>query len=376
MFQHFEMGPIRPPSEAGSLLIRVTRNCPWNRCTFCPVYKGEDFSLRDTDDIIADIDTMAGIAEDLRQLSRDQGSGGQMTPAVVRQLLFREGQGLQVATFLAHGGQGAFLQDADSLVVKPPQLERILRHLKLRFPSLERITTYARSRTLLSRSVEQLESLREAGLTRVHVGLESGNDDVLTFMKKGVTGAQQVEGCTRVMQAKLELSCYVMPGLGGQRWTQAHAKDTARVLSAIAPDFIRLRTLAILPGSPLDAAQQSGEFEALSDLEIVEEIRRFIEALEEIPTYLASDHVLNLLGDLEGQLPKEKQALLGMVDTFLGLDDETRELFIIGRRVGLVHRPIDLFDEGIRERLVHAREQARKMPGGVKGALGVRYDLL
>lgn len=360
----FEVGPIRPPSEASSLLLRVSRNCPWNRCTFCPVYKCERFSLRSLDEILGDIDGLAAAAERVRQAA---GGGNEVTvvgSALVRELVFTDPTALPVAVFLAAGGRSAFLQDADSLVLPPGQLVRVLAHLRAAFPSLQRITTYARARTLVRRSVDELRALREAGLNRIHVGLESGDDEVLRIVDKGVTAEQQIEAGKRVNAAGMELSLYVMPGLGGRKLSAQHARETARVLCEIDPAFVRLRSLAVAPGTPLAEARERGEFEPLDDLEMVVEIRALVAGLEGIHSRLVSDHVLNLLGELDGKLPDDRPALLAQLDTFLALDAEQQQLFTIGRRLGLLQRPLDLFDEQLAARVRAARERLATTYGG------------
>ena len=176
---NFEQGPIRPPSEARSLLVRLTRNCPWNKCAFCPVYKGARFSLRDIGDITDDIDAMAAAAEEIRALSWRMGDAGEVTEAVAREVFsgaLGAGQETKyIAYWLFSGGQNVFLQDADSLVMKPADVAEVLAHLKKAFPGVSRITTYARSATVARIKPEDLKSLREAGLTRVHIGMESGS---------------------------------------------------------------------------------------------------------------------------------------------------------------------------------------------------------
>ncbi len=189
----FEQGPIRPPNEANSLLLRLTRNCPWNRCLFCPVYKNEKFSRRDIEEIKNDIHAISEAVKRTRAVSEEMGFNGEINRQTVAMVSARYPELLSVAFWQFHGGKTVFMQDADSLLLPVEQLIEILNLLKEKFPNVERITTYARSRSLLRRSVKELISLKESGLTRIHVGLESGNDQVLEFMKKGVSGKQQAE---------------------------------------------------------------------------------------------------------------------------------------------------------------------------------------
>lgn len=363
----FEQGPIRPPSEARSLLIRVTRNCPWNRCEFCPVYKGERFSRRTVAEIKKDIDTVREIADTLKGMSWQRGFGGTIDRRLVEALL-QDGRYSEsfrsVAVWLYHGAESAFLQDANSLVMKTSNLVEVVSYLKEKFPDLKRITSYARSSTLARKSVEELRQLRAVGLNRIHVGLESGSDEVLSYVRKGVTAAEQIEGGKRVVAAGIELSEYVMPGLGGRRLSREHALETARVLNAIDPDFIRIRSLALPGGTGLREKWEQGEFERPTDEEMVHELRLFIEHLDGIHSYVASDHILNLLEELEGRLPEDKPALLAVIDRFLGLPEEERLLFQLGRRLGLFRSLSDLEDSGLRARATQLRERITSQFGG------------
>ena len=220
----FEQGPIRPPNEAHSLLVRVTRNCPWNRCTFCPVYKGTHFELRKVEEIEADIARMAAVAGRLTA-GLEQASG--QVERKLGELLAGHGrETAQVALFVLAGGRSVFLQDANSLALPVAKLARVLRCVREHFPTVTRITTYARSHTVSKRSAEQLRELREAGLDRIHVGLESGSDEVLGLANKGVSAQAHVEAGVRAKQAGLELSEYVMPGLGGRALSEEHARET------------------------------------------------------------------------------------------------------------------------------------------------------
>jgi radical SAM superfamily enzyme len=314
MRHHFEQGPIRPPSEAGSLLVRVSRNCPWNRCAFCSVYKGDRFSLRKTEEIVADLEAM------------------------------RETFGDRV--------RSVFLQDANAMIARVDDLIEVLEAVRSRFPHVERITTYARSHTLARRSVEDLGRLREAGLDRVHVGFESGCDAVLEMVRKGTTRAEQIEGGKRVVEAGLELSEYWMPGLGGREHSAAHATDSASALREIDPHFIRLRTTAVVPGTALAEMRDGGDFVPLGEVELISEIRAFLDGLGDLPTRLESDHVLNLMMDLRGDLPADREHLLSLCDSFLEADDETQRLFILARRSGHGITLAHLEDDALRARLV------------------------
>ncbi len=357
----FEQGPIRPPSEAKSLLVRLTRNCPWNKCAFCPVYKEARFSLRDVDDIKGDIDAMAAAAREITALSWRMGEGGGVTEAVAREAFSGAVGSRQdiryIAFWLFHGGRSVFLQDADSLVMKPHEVAEVLAHLKRAFPRVDRITTYARSATAARIKPDDLTALREAGLTRVHIGMESGSDDVLKYMRKGSTADIHIKAGQNVVGAGLELSEYVMPGLGGRRWTKQHAEETARVLVAVNPHFIRFRSLHVHRVMPLWEAVESGEFELLTDDEVAAEIRLLISGLSGITSTIVSDHILNLLEGVEGKLPDDREHMLSTIDRYLGLPESERLLFVLARRAGLVRGVEDIENPGVRMRAERIRER-------------------
>ncbi|MBU2498596.1 MAG: radical SAM protein, partial [Proteobacteria bacterium] len=212
----FEQGPIRPPNEARSLLLRFTRNCPWNQCLFCPVYKNKKFSLRDVNEIKEDIQTARDIADDIKALSWRLGHSGKVADEVVTEIFTSPHYSQSyrsIAGWLYYQTGACFLQDADNLVMRTDDLVEVLQFLREKFPEIKRVTTYSRSRTIVRKSLESLKRIKEAGLDRIHVGLESGYDPILKFMKKGVTAVQHVEAGQRVVAAGIELSEYVMPGL-------------------------------------------------------------------------------------------------------------------------------------------------------------------
>ncbi len=358
VYRGFEQGPIRPPSEANSLLIRVTRNCPWNRCTFCSVYKREKFSLRLTEHVIADIDAIYQVvALILEELQRN----GRLTTERVNKLAEQfagEAQGTfyTAVNWLLRGEGSIFLQDANSLIIKPDDLIAILDHLKNRFPWITRITSYARSHTVDKISDEKLLQVAASGLNRIHIGMETGCDTVLNHVDKGVTQAQHISAGRKVKRAGIELSEYVMPGLGGANLSEQHALQTADALNQIDPDFIRLRTLTLPPGMTL--FKESDQFSKCTDLQIVNEIRTMVDALEVISSTLKSDHFNNLLQEVEGSFPEDKQRMLDIMDEFLQLPPQQQTLYQVGRRMGYFQTLGDLSStvqrehvEGICERL-------------------------
>jgi len=276
----YDLPPYRPPSEAASALVRLTRGCPWNRCRFCTMYSDTPFEIRERSELLDEIDRAAD---------------------------------------LFPGARTVFLADSDSLVRK--DAGELLALVRERFPDAGRVTSYARARTLKMLGPEKLGRLRDAGLTRVHVGLESGDRKTLEALAKGTTPEQMIAGGRAALEAGLELCFYVLVGAGGRERTVAHAQESARVCNAVGPHFIRLRTLVAQRGSPLARERDAGRYRPTTPGEKLEETRLFIEALELDDCMLASDHFTNTIwlgsravyAGVEGRLPHEKDAMLGTI---------------------------------------------------------------
>jgi radical SAM superfamily enzyme YgiQ (UPF0313 family) len=219
-------------------------------------------------------------------------------------------------------------------------LVEVLKFLREKFPEIRRVTTYSRSRTIARKSAEALKRIKEAGLDRVHVGLESGYDPVLKLVKKGVTAAHQIEAGQKAMAAGLELSEYVMPGLGGQDLWKEHAKATAEVLNQINPHFIRIRSLRIPDRVALSALVKEGSFRMQSDDMLAEELKLFISTLSGITSVVTSDHIMNLLEEVSGKFPEDQEKMLDVIGRYQKLPDSERLIYRIGRRGG-AYRSID-----------------------------------
>ena len=370
----FEQGPIRPPSEAQSLLLRLTRNCPWNRCEFCHTYKGQKFSLRTVEEVKKDIDTVSEIALELKALSWRVGEGGEITANLVRFVLqnpreypdtFRS-----IVLWLYVGGKNVFLQDANSLVLKTDHVVEVLTYLRKKFLFVERITTYARSKTLSKKSVDELRSLHRAGLSRIHIGLETGYDPLLEVIQKGVTAEEHVIAGRKVKDSGISLSEYVVLGLGGKKMWREHAIETARVLSQINPDFIRVRTLKVLKTMPLYEKIARGEFVLMSDEEVVLEEKLLIEHLNGINSRFVSDHILNLLEEVEGKLPEGKEKMLAVIAQYLALSAEEKENFRLGRRAGIYRFLSDLQNPELHNEVEKAIKRIKdETPGGIEAVI-------
>lgn len=375
----FELGPIRPPSEGQdqSLLIRVSRNCSWNRCQFCSTYKGQRFEYRSVEEVKQDIDIAKGLGDEIKAASWRLGYADRVTNEVVTAivqgnpevygrdlvgtevLMARLHSLINVANWLNSGARTVFLQDANSLIMRTPELAEVIRYLKETFPSIERVTSYARSKTTAKKSVEELKELHEAGLSRLHIGLESGYDEVLKYMEKGVTHEEHVRGGRRIIESGISLSEYVMPGLGGRKWSEPHALETARVLNQIAPDFIRLRSLVVRRGSSLYDRLKAGEFEQLPEDEVVDEIGLFIENLD-CNSYVTSDQMSNLLWEVEGKLPEDKGAMLKAISEYKGMPLVDRLSFRLKRRLQSYLAVYGGLDKVLDEKVQTALESLQK----------------
>jgi len=304
MVMSFSVGPIRPPPEAHSLLIRVTRNCPWNRCQFCSVFKGEKFQLRTVAEVKEDILAARRLVDAVQEWA-DQ-TGYPVT----------EVAGYNGIVWLEEGYvSSAFLQDSDSLIMPTEPLAEIVTFLCETFPTLERVCSYARGKTVARKKLEELQKLRGAGLSRLYVGLETGDDELLAYTQKGATADEMVRAGRKAIEAGFELSEYLMPGLGGRERWQQHARNSARVLNEINPHFIRLRTLHLAEGTPLYEKARQGEFHVQSIEEVLIEIRTLIEDLDVASKLITSDQAFNFfIGEVDGQLPEDKGRLFEAID--------------------------------------------------------------
>jgi len=368
----FEQGPIRPPSEAGSLLIRVTRNCPWNRCAFCTAYKEQRFSLRPVEEVLQDIASVHRYVMALRQEAQES---GRLSPDAALRWL-GEAEPDRAALYaarhwLAAGAESIFIQDADSLIIKPERLLTILKFLRERFPWVRRITSYARSHTAARMALTDLRAMREAGLSRIHIGMESGSDRLLALVKKGVTQKEHIRAGCLVKEAGIELSEYIIPGLGGRELSREHALESAAALNAINPDFIRLRTFA-MPTAESELFLQNWPqgFIPLNDEAIAGELALFIDALTGITSHLKSDHILNLFEDMDGIFPQDKERLAAMPRTFLALPAEDRFIYRAGRRLGLFRGLSDLADAEKVKRIKEYCQAAGITAGNIDYVIG------
>ncbi len=276
----YDFPEIRPPSEAGSYLLRVTRGCAWKKCVFCWRYGGTKFEIRNVDEIKKDI------------------------------LRMREIFGYTTS---------AFIGDADPLVHK--HLDEIIRFLKQNYPHVSRVTAYARAKTIAKMKEERLKRLKESGLTRLHIGLESGDDEILKLMKKGATSEDMIKAGLKTKKF-FELSFYVIVGLGGIERSKQHVINTSKVINEVAPDFVRVRTLTIGYNNEIVDMVEEGVLTPLTPIQQLEELERLVKSIE-VKTYFTCDHISNYLvldgadwfnriifKGVEGILPNERERMI------------------------------------------------------------------
>lgn len=304
-YNNFEQGPIRPPSEAESLLVRTTRNCTWNKCKFCSLYKGQAFSIRSVKEIKDDIDAMA-------------------------------------ITGYYDNCTSAFLQDANSIVLSPDKTEEILLYIKNKFPKIHRITTYGRADTLSKITVDEYKRLYAAGLNRIHSGYESGSDKVLKLINKGNTKEQEIEAGKRIKQSGIQLSVYFMPGVGGKELSVENYLETADVISQVNPDFVRIRTFVANKHSGMQEEIDAGIITECTDVEKAMEIKHLIENIHDCDGEIVSDHIINLFETVKGNLKTDKKKMLEIFEEFEALPVMEQERYQLARRMGFVRSIKDM----------------------------------
>ena len=329
----FELGPIRPPSEAYSLLLRINRGCGWNKCRFCGFYRDIPFSIRSAGDIKKDIDRIKYWVDVFQ--GRVAQAGNPQT------------EGEQEACYMAYnwiqsGMKSVFFQDGNSILMNPDGMIEVLEYLKATFPQIQRITSYARSDTINRLSLERLTRYRELGLNRFHIGLETGNDYILKLMNKGVDKATQIQAGIKAKAAGIEINEFYMPNMGGREYARESALDTADVMNQVNPDFIRIRSMALAENLEMYEDYRSGLLTRPNDIETIQEIRLFIENLHGITSVVDSDHILNILLELRGKLPEGKDRMLATIDRFLEMPEDTQNIFRLGRRIGVMSNLRDL----------------------------------
>ena len=293
-----EIGPIRPPSESNSLLVRVTRGCHWNKCYFCGLYKSMRFSMRPIKETLEDVKRQAQLY-----------------------------QGKKITS--------CFLQDGDALILKTDYLLRILEEINRCFPDMEYITSYARADSITRKSASELKELRQAGLNHLYSGMETGSEQILRLINKGFDAETVVQSGCMAKDAGMILSEFILLGIGGRELSEENAVQTANALNVIQPDFIRVHATGIKPESKMGEFVRNGSFTLQSEEEIIVEQKLFLQKLNEMDSYYVNEHIINLLLEVRGNLRTEKAEMLAIVDRFLALPPDERLLFTVGRRLNI-----------------------------------------
>lgn len=273
----YEGAIYRPPSEAGSLILQITVGCRHNTCTFCSVYKEKHFRVK--------------------------------SPHEIHEIIAE-------ATRYYPQADRIFLADGDALTVETSLLIDILDSLYKSFPRLQRVGIYGGAKDILAKNMDELEKLKEHGLSIVYLGVESGSPRILKAVHKGVTPEETIAAGQKIMASGLTLSCTVILGLGGKEYSQEHAIETARVISAIDPHFMAPLTLMLEPLAPISRAVQKGEFQLVTPLESLAELQTMVNHLELTQCVFRSNHASNYL-PLRARLPEEKEALLQTIEEIL-----------------------------------------------------------
>lgn len=269
---------FRPPSEADSLILQATIGCSYNRCTFCAMYREKRFRVRKLEELAAEIDWAA------RELGPD-----------VRKV---------------------FLADGDALIAKSSFLLELLERLRVAFPDLSRVSCYASPQALAVRTVEEMSSLKAAGLTLYYLGIESGHDAVLQRLEKGVDAQEMIRVGRKAGEAGVKLSTMILLGAGGRALSLEHARESARVVNAIAPRFVSTLVMTPVEGTPLWDEALQGQVDELDPIELARELREFVAGLRLNGAIFRSNHASNYLA-LGGSLPKDQARILAELDRVL-----------------------------------------------------------
>lgn len=291
---------FRPPSEARSYFLPLTRGCSNNSCTFCR-YHGSKLEIRNPAEVKQEIDALQMALRGVYLPNVD--------PVIY-----------ELAPQMA--SKRVFLQDGDALVYPYPQLVEVLEYLNAQFPWIERIASYATPQDLLRRSVEELRRLKTLKLAIVYVGPESGDDEVLKKIRKGVSRSEIIEACRKAKEAGIALSLTVLLGLGGVEGSEKHARETASLLTEIDPEFAGALTLTLIPGTPLHREAREGRFQPITPLRSLEELRILIAESHFTRCFFSSMHASNYLA-VRGTLPADRDRMLAQVDFVLKQRDET-----------------------------------------------------
>lgn len=273
----YEGAVYRPPSEARSLIIQTTIGCAHNRCTFCSMYKDKSFRIRSINEIFEDIETGRSYYRHVERI---------------------------------------FLADGDALIMKTEDLKRILIRIREVFPECRRVGIYGAPRDILLKSTQELIELKDLGLGIVYLGIESGLDEILKKIKKGVSSEEIIMAGKKVKESGLSLSATLISGLGGRDNYREHAVESARVVSQINPDYLGLLTLMVEEGTELYDEVKSGEFKLLTPSEVMLETKLLLQNIKVSDCVFRSNHASNYVS-LGGVLPKDMEEIMKKIDRAL-----------------------------------------------------------
>lgn len=267
----------RPPSEARSLIIQVTEGCSHNKCKFCYMYKNKKFRVKKYDEIKNHIRNLKIEYENPRRI---------------------------------------FLADGNVLCMKTDIILNILNEIKINFPSCKRIASYSGPMDLLRKTPDELRQIKNAGLDMLYIGVESGSDQVLDFMRKGVDSNEMKEACLKAKHAGFIISCMIISGLGGRNLIEEHAVKSAELISDIKPNYLGLLRLTIDENSELVKEIREGNFQLLTPREVLIENKIFVENIDSDGTVFRANHISNLL-NLAGTFNLDKQKMLNDINDYL-----------------------------------------------------------
>jgi radical SAM superfamily enzyme YgiQ (UPF0313 family) len=267
-----------------------------------------------------------------------------------------------------HPFESCFLQDGDSFIMKTEDLLEILALLRKHFTSLKRVSSYGRAQTMIRKSPQEMKEICEAGLKILYCGMESGSDIVLENVNKGITSDDLIKSAAMAKGAGMTISEFIILGLGGQDYWEEHARETARVLNAINPDYIRVLTIGVKKGSGLEKQMIEGRYRLQTEKNLIEEQRLLIESLDGITSYYKNHHGVDLLMEARGQLPEDKTKLLAIMDRYLGLPEDDRINYTMGKRLGYYQKLDDMNDADRRAMIAQKVQEIRTLyPGQIEG---------
>lgn len=275
MYFRYNEPLFRPPAEAYSAIIQATLGCSWNRCAFCEMYSSKKFKVRSIEELKPEIETLSRIYTDAKKV---------------------------------------FLADGDAFVLSANKLIPILEEINKNFGRIQRVSSYAMPRHILNKTDDELKSLRELGLKLLYIGIETGDDELLRLIDKGETSTSTVEGIRKAHNAGIETSIMIINGLGGKKYSEQHAVNSAKVINQINPKFLSTLTLSMPFGENHFKNKFQGEYNPLTVVELFEELRAFIGLTELSNVIYRSNHISNNL-ILSGTLSKDKDSILGQIDS-------------------------------------------------------------